>query len=184
MLGACSELEGVAMIFVTVGTTDFDALVRRMDDLAPSLREPVIVQIGRGAYAPQHCEYFRFAPSLDPYYAQARLVVAHGGLGTAIEVIQRGLKLIGVSNPDRYDRHQEDLLGALDARGHMIWCRNLDDLPRALVEAETRVFTPYETPPCHIAQAIREYLRAPGKMNDPSCCCASQSRFVHPSDLK
>lgn len=149
------------MIFVTVGTTDFDDLVKRMDSLAPALGESVIAQIGRGRYVPQHMEHFRFAPSLDPYYAQARLVVAHGGLGTAIEVIQRGLRLIGVSNPDRYDRHQDDLLGALDARGHMIWCRSLDDLPRALAEVETRVFTPYETPPCRIAQVIREYLGAP-----------------------
>jgi UDP-N-acetylglucosamine transferase subunit ALG13 len=146
------------MIFVTVGTTDFDDLVRVMDRLAPTFGEEVIAQIGRGEYVPAHMEYFRFAPSLDPYYSRARVVVAHGGLGTAIEVMQRGIKLIGVSNPDRYDRHQEDLLSTLERRGHMIWCRSVEELPQALQDVTGRTFVPYEAPPCRIAEAIREYL--------------------------
>lgn len=151
------------MIFVTVGTTDFDDLVRRMDELAPSLAEPVVAQIGRGQYVPVHMDYFRFAPALDSYYHQARIVVAHGGLGTAIEVLQHGLALIGVSNPDRYDHHQEDLLQALSDRGHMIWCHSLDDLSRALQEVEQRHFLPYESglPSCRIADVIRQYLGLP-----------------------
>ena len=146
------------MIFVTVGTTDFDALVRAMDDLAPTLDEPVIAQIGRGLYEPRNMEFVRSAPSLDLYYSQARVVVSHGGLGTLIEVMQRGLKLIGLSNPDRYDRHQDDLLGAFEVAGHMLWCRDLADLPQALREADVRTFTPYVSPPCHIAKVIRDYL--------------------------
>ena len=150
------------MIFVTVGTTDFDDLVRAMDRMAPTVGEPVIAQTGRGSYRPEHMEHFEFAPSLEPYYQRARLVVAHGGLGTAIEVLQRRLPLIGVSNPDRYDLHQEDLLRALSERGHMIWCRSIQDLPQALQAATQRAaedgFVPYETPDCHIAGVIRRYL--------------------------
>ena len=37
------------MILVTVGTTNFDALVRRMDELAPELGEAVVCQIGGGS---------------------------------------------------------------------------------------------------------------------------------------
>jgi UDP-N-acetylglucosamine transferase subunit ALG13 len=149
------------MIFVTVGTTDFDALVRAMDALAPSLGEPVVAQIGRGAYEPVNMTFFRFAPSLDPYYQQTRLVVAHGGLGTLIEVMQRGIKLIGLSNPDRYDRHQDDLLQTWEADGHMLWCRDLVQLPQFLAEAERRIFKPYVSPPCEIAEVIRRYLGLP-----------------------
>ena len=146
------------MIFCTVGTTDFDDLVRAMDDVAPTLDTEIIAQIGRGDYVPHNIEHFRFAPSLDPYYARADIVVAHGGLGTAIEVIQRGLPLIGVSNPDRYDHHQDDLLGALESRGHMAWCRDLADLPALLAEIGSREFVPYKSPPCTIAAEIRRYL--------------------------
>ena len=149
---------GGAMIFVTVGTTDFDSLVQRMDELAPALGEEVVAQIGRGSYEPGNMRFFRFAPSLDPYYAEARLVVAHGGLGTAIEVLQRGLKLVGVSNPDRYDRHHEDLLRALSEGGHMIWCRSLQDLAAAIQRVESMTLVPYQSPECHIAEVIRQYL--------------------------
>jgi UDP-N-acetylglucosamine transferase subunit ALG13 len=146
------------LIFVTVGTTEFDALVRRMDELAPGLGEPVVAQIGRGTYVPSACEYLRFAPSLDAYYEQAWLVVSHGGLGTLVEVLQRGIRLVGVSNPDRYDRHQEDILRALCDKGHMVWCQDLRDLRSALEAAATGAFVPYETPPCRIAEVIRDYL--------------------------
>ena len=159
------------MILVTVGTTDFDDLVRAMDGLAAGLEEEVVAQIGRGRYLPAHMTYFDFAPSLEPYYERARLVVAHGGLGTAIEVIQRGIKLIGVSNPDRYDHHQEDLLRTLSERGHMIWCRSVVDLPRALAEAEQRTFAPYQSPACHIAERIREYLGLPQRTGGPAAPC-------------
>ena len=149
------------VIFVTVGTTDFDALVSKMDELAPTLDQEVVAQIGRGRYVPAHMEHVRFAPSLDPFYDRARIVVTHGGLGTVMEALQRGIRTIGVSNPDRYDRHQDDLLSTLTARGHMTWCRDLGDLARALGEIEERTFVPYERPPCRIAEVIRDYLGMP-----------------------
>ncbi|MBC7223470.1 MAG: hypothetical protein H5T59_04215 [Anaerolineae bacterium] len=147
------------MIFVTVGTTEFDALVRAMDAWAAGHDEPVVMQIGHGCYVPRHGEHFRFAPTLVPYYNQADLVVAHGGLGTTMEVLHLGKPLVSVSNPDRYDRHQEDLLEALDAAGHLLWCRDLARLPEAIAEARRRAFVPYAPPPCRIHEVIAAYLQ-------------------------
>jgi beta-1,4-N-acetylglucosaminyltransferase len=76
------------MIFTTVGTTDFDALVRRMDELLPSLGEAAICQIGKGSYIPRHSQYFRFEPSLIDYIRDARIVVSHGGQGSIMEVLR------------------------------------------------------------------------------------------------
>jgi beta-1,4-N-acetylglucosaminyltransferase len=146
------------MIFVTVGTTDFDALVRLMDGLAPTLSEPVVAQIGRGEFVPEHVEWFRLAPDLRPYYAQADVVVSHGGLGTLVEVLTLGKRLIGVSNPDRYDRHQEDLLGYLESQQQLVWCRDLSLIPALLREIRSMTFAPYSAPPCTIAEEIRSYL--------------------------
>ena len=150
------------MIFVTVGTTDFDALVRTVDRLAPQLGEEVEVQIGRGAYEPRNCIWFRFAPSLEPYYDRASVVVAHGGLGTAMEVLHRGGKLIGVANPDRYDRHQQDLLSYLAEEGHLVWCRELASLPGELSRVRDLTLTPYSPPECHVHEVIAAFLRGEG----------------------
>lgn len=147
------------MIFVTVGTTDFDDLVRRIDDLAPTLGEEVICQIGTGLYTPRHCQYFRLAPSLDDYLYRARLIVSHGGLGTVMEVLRCGKPLVGVSNPDRPDRHQDDLLSTFAARNCILWCRSLDDLPSYIARANTTRFATYTEPPCQIHTVIEHYLR-------------------------
>ena len=147
------------MIFVTVGSTDFDQLVRAVDTLAPDLDQKVVMQIGAGAYTPQHAaESFRYAPSLESYMAQAELVISHGGLGTVMEALHHDKTLIAVSNPDRYDTHQDDLLAALAEAGHLIWCRDLGQLAQEIAQAPQRTMVPYRPPACQIHTRIRRFL--------------------------
>jgi beta-1,4-N-acetylglucosaminyltransferase len=146
------------VIFVTVGTTDFDQLVEKMDKLAPSLGDQVVIQIGNGKYIPSNCEYFRLAPSLDPYYDRADIVVAHGGLGTTIEVLARGKKSISVENTTYADHHQTDILRTLAEEGYLVWCQDLDELPSLLERVSAMDVRPYVAPPCGIAEVIREFL--------------------------
>jgi len=146
------------VIFVTVGTSDFDQLVERIDALAPYLRDQVIVQIGNGKYIPRNCEYFRFAPSLDPYYDKADIVVAHGGLGTTMEVLAKGKKLISVENTTCIDDHQTDILGVLAKEGYLVWCRDLDTLSSLLKRVPSMSLRRYVAPPCRIAEVIKDFL--------------------------
>lgn len=146
------------MIFVTVGTTEFDALVAAADHLAAMIEEEVIIQIGRGALEPRHAQCFRFAPNLEPYYAAANLVITHGGLGTLTEALQRGLRTVGVSNPDRFDRHQDQILQAFEKAGHLVWCRDLADLPAAVKMARMAARVPYEPPSSNIHRVVAAFL--------------------------
>lgn len=145
-------------IFVTVGSTDFDPLVKAADALIPSLDVDGIIQLGHGQYVPVNWPYFRFAPSLAPYYERASLVIAHGGIGTTMEVLRRGLPLVSVSNPDRYDNHQDDLLSAMAEEGYLIWCRRLDELKQAVETARRTSLRPYQPPECKIHLVIEEFL--------------------------
>jgi beta-1,4-N-acetylglucosaminyltransferase len=147
------------VIFVTVGTSEFDQLVERMDELAPFLDNQVVAQIGNGRYVLRNCEYFRFAPSLDPYYDKADIVVAHGGLGTTMEVLAKGKKLISVENTNCIDDHQTDILGFFAKEGYLIWCRDMDELPSLLERAPAMSLRPYVAPPCRIAEVVRDFLR-------------------------
>jgi beta-1,4-N-acetylglucosaminyltransferase len=148
------------MIFVTVGTTEFDALVQHMDELAPGLGEEVICQIGAGAWLPRNCQFFRFAPSLGEYLRAARLVVSHGGQGSILDVVRLRKPLVGVSNPDRRDHHQDDILRRFEADNHLVWCRSLAELGTAVEQANSTVFAPYLEPVCAIHSVIEEYLSA------------------------
>jgi UDP-N-acetylglucosamine transferase subunit ALG13 len=153
MLAGCGE-----MIFVTVGSTDFDELIEKVDGLVPRLNTEVVMQIGLGAYTPRHGVFFRFAPSLDQYYDQADIIVAHGGLGTIVEALERRKKLICVVNPATYDRHQEHLLNIFSAGNHLLWCKDLEDLGGAIRQVSTAEFTRYKPPECHIHEVIADYL--------------------------
>ena len=147
------------MIFVTVGSTDFDALVAKMDELAPQLGTEVLMQIGLGQVIPTHAPYFRFAPSLSAYYDQAELVVGHGGLGTIVEALERGKRLVCVVNPGTYDLHQQHLLRLLEAQKCLLWCKNLEDLGSAIEEARHTAFAPYQPPECRIHEVIDRFLQ-------------------------
>jgi UDP-N-acetylglucosamine transferase subunit ALG13 len=145
-------------VFVTVGSTDFDVLIEAVDNLAPSLQAPGAMQIGHGRYIPVNMPYFRFAPSLDPYYEQASLVIAHGGLATTMEVLRRGISLISVSNMDRYDNHQQDLLATMAEDGYLVWCRQLDALKQAIETVQATPLRRYQPPECEIHLVINEFL--------------------------
>ena len=147
------------MIFVAVGTTDFDALVKKMDEIAPLLSEKVVMQIGNGQYLPRSCQYFRFAPSLSPYYDNATLVVSHGGRGITMEALERGKKLISVENTTCHGGHQRDLLNALAEERYLIWCQDLGKLLKALERARYYEFKRYVTPECEIHTVIKEFLQ-------------------------
>jgi beta-1,4-N-acetylglucosaminyltransferase len=147
------------MIFVATGTTGFDALAEQVDRLAPSLEGTVVIQLGNGRYVPQRTEYFRFAPSLKPYYEQASLIIAHGGMGICLEVLDCGKPLIAIDNPDRFDQHQQDMLRVLAAQNYLIWCRDLNDLPEVLERARHHEFRRYVTSECKIHVLIKEFLQ-------------------------
>ncbi len=147
------------MIFVTVGSTDFDALIRKVDALCPQAGEEVVMQIGSGEYLPRHAShYFRYAPSLESYCEQAAIVISHGGLGTVVEALRNQKKLIAVSNPDRYDTHQDELLQAFADAGYLIWCRDLEHLEDDLKRVRTTALTPYAEPECRIHIIIKDFL--------------------------
>lgn len=126
------------MIFVTVGSFFFDELIEQVDLAVGGgqITEEIIMQIGYGgSYEPVHCHYFRSAPGLDDYYKQANLVIGHGGTGTTFEVLERGLRLISVSNPNLSDNHQREFLESLEQRGLIKYCRNLVALPTLIQDS-------------------------------------------------
>jgi UDP-N-acetylglucosamine transferase subunit ALG13 len=145
-------------VLVTVGSTDFDPLIQAVDRIALSFPIKGIMQIGSGKYKPINLPYFRFSPSLDPYYKKATVAIAHGGLATTMEILKMGLPLISVSNSDRYDNHQIDLLETMENEGYLIWCKQLEDLQLSIETALNKELRRYSAPECNIHIYINEYL--------------------------
>lgn len=147
------------MIFVTVGSTHFDDLVRCVDEAvgAGSITDSVVMQIGHGgSYEPRYVDrFFRLAPRLDEFERAADLVVGHGGTGTTLEVLQMGRPLISVANPAVQDNHQVEFLLALEQLGLVTYCRDLSLLPGLIASPPVRARHPGR---CGIATDLSEIL--------------------------
>ena len=146
------------MILVTVGTCAFNTLVRTVDRLraAGRLDGRVVCQIGDGTYVPQHCEYFRHKPTLQPWYEEAELVICHGGTGTVCELLTLGKPFVSVANEALSGNHQADFLTVCEKEFGVCWCRRLEDLPEAIERAKRE--RPRFLARRHLAEDLREYL--------------------------
>ncbi|MBY8998066.1 MAG: hypothetical protein KGD60_10050 [Candidatus Thorarchaeota archaeon] len=148
------------MIFVTVGTAHFDPLIQKMDELAKNgeLREHVVGQIGGGKYIPKHFRYFRFLKSLNAVYNRVSVIVSTGGAGTTMECVTRGLKLVVVENTTLMEGHQAQLIREMANRGHLIWCKDLNELSSSIEKARRKTFTNFVTDENLAADYIRDLL--------------------------
>ncbi|KAG6525987.1 UDP-N-acetylglucosamine transferase subunit ALG13 homolog [Zingiber officinale] len=126
------------MVFVTVGTTCFDALVKAVDSrqikeaLSKRGYTDLMIQMGRGSYAPSKVseedgpltvDYFAFSPSIADYLKSASLIISHAGSGSIFETLQLGKSLIVVVNEDLMDNHQSELAEELAERKHLFYAR-------------------------------------------------------------
>ena len=134
------------MIFVTVGVHDqpFDRLVAAAGELAAQISEPVIIQRGASSIVPCCCESFDYTDEagMDDHLSRARVVIAHGGAGTILQVLEAGRPLVLVPRLQRFaehfDDHQEELTEALAHQGRVVavWDLTTDALLVA-IEAAT-----------------------------------------------
>lgn len=170
---------GRRVVFVTVGTTSFDALVRAVDaeDLQAALLArgftSLVIQIGRGKYIPREREggegalearHFIFSPSLAEHMASAALVVSHAGSGSIFEALRARRPLVVVANEALMDNHQLELAAVLAAEGHLL-CARPEGLARVLGGGDFGSLRPY--PPAEAAQYARSIDRFLGFSDDP-----------------
>ncbi|CEO95929.1 unnamed protein product (mitochondrion) [Plasmodiophora brassicae] len=156
----------VGTCLVTVGTTQFDALIDTLDREYDGVLKAVVkrgmsrlhVQYGKSAPPCQLQEQGRhygvtvvadaFVEKFNEVIAASDLVVSHAGAGSIIESLRAGKPLIVVVNDTLMDNHQLELAENLADQGHLIWApvtgvvdalanANLDDL-RPLPAANSR----------------------------------------------
>jgi len=128
------------MILVTVGThvIGFDRLVKKMDEIASTINEEVIIQIGNTKYEPKYTKYFTFKDyqEMELLIKEARVIVTHGGAGTILVALAQGKTVISVPRLKEYNEvlvdHQLDLVYTLANEKRIIAVYNLELLEKAL----------------------------------------------------
>lgn len=85
------------MIFAITGTQlPFDRFIRILDNLAPELNEEIVAQVNRNTYRPRHIKTVDFLPpdKFERLFLQARLIVAHAGIGTILSALTQRKPII------------------------------------------------------------------------------------------
>ncbi|GAV89331.1 Glyco_tran_28_C domain-containing protein [Cephalotus follicularis] len=164
------------IVFVTVGTTCFDKLVRAVD--AKEFKHELLrrgythlrIQIGRGTYTPTKSvredgsldvDYFTFSSSIADHLRSASLVISHAGSGSIFEALRLGKPLIVVVNEDLMDNHQSELAEELAERKHL-YCAHPQTLNRTIADMNLESLLPY--PPgdaTPVAELINRFLGYP-----------------------
>lgn len=122
------------MIFVTVSGTQFERLIKKMDEIAKNLKEEVIMQIGRTIYEPKNTKWFRFESSkrIEELYKKSRFIITHGGAGSIIKSLSYGKAPIVVPRYKKFGEHindhQLDLTKFLDKKGYITAVYEIEDL--------------------------------------------------------
>ncbi|MBI1318168.1 MAG: beta-1,4-galactosyltransferase [Candidatus Hydrogenedens sp.] len=154
------------MIYVTLGTMflGFDRLVRKMDAIAAATGERVIIQTGLSKVLPQHAEHFDFRPhdAVMDLNCEARLVVAHAGIGVTLDALRSGTPFILVPRLKRFNEHmndhQLDLARAVEKRDWGKMVLEVDELD-ALCAAPPAAPKDYAPDSERLVEAVRGFIQ-------------------------
>ncbi len=153
------------MIYLTLGTMflDFPRLIRAVDDIAHTRGERCLMQLGLSPTRPQHAEWFAYRPheELLALQAEARVIVAHAGIGATRDALRVGRPLILVPRRRRYrehmNDHQVDIARAVAQRGWGAMVLDLAELPGLIAAppAPPAQYLPAREP---LLEAVRDFV--------------------------
>ncbi|MHA1239122.1 MAG: PssE/Cps14G family polysaccharide biosynthesis glycosyltransferase [Candidatus Odinarchaeia archaeon] len=148
-------------IFVSVGTSKFDMLIEKVDELVGCGfidGANVSAQIGFGRYVPKNIKnWFRLTKHLNKYLQKADLIICHGGAGILFEALKYGKKIIAVPNPQLVEEHQLELVKKLESM-KLVLSSNLQNLKENIAKVSQTTFSKYKSPACKIHTIIKRFL--------------------------
>lgn len=157
------------MIFITLGTQDFqfDRLLEMVDRLVAEgvIPDEVLAQSGHSGYVPRHysCVGFLEPEEFERNIRQARLIIAHAGVGTIMNCLDAGKKLIVVprtqAHREHVDDHQDQIAEEFAEAGYLLCARNYDELKAAVLAAPEFSGRPYHRSGNTIERKLTRFLR-------------------------
>lgn len=138
----------IQMIFVTVGTSDFDfiRLVKFMDESAKNIREEIIIQKGKTNYKTKNCKGFDFIEDkkYHKYMQNARIIITHAGVGSILTCLKYNKKPVIVPRLKKYgehiDNHQIEIAKKFSEKFYLEVIENVNKLKSIIKVRKNRRF--------------------------------------------
>jgi beta-1,4-N-acetylglucosaminyltransferase len=158
------------LIFVVVGLhgQGFERLVKMMDNVASTIDDEVIIQLGNTSYVPTYAKFFHFRDNtaIDELYRTACIVVTHGGVGSIMTALKNKKPVIVVPRLTEYHEHkndhQLDIVNNLSKFGYVFVAHDSIELSKALNEIKNgsgilRSY-PFGVEKAKMTQFVKQYL--------------------------
>jgi UDP-N-acetyl-D-mannosaminouronate:lipid I N-acetyl-D-mannosaminouronosyltransferase len=131
-------------IFVTVGNTQYNSLIKAVDELLSSDEYDVFIQLADGDYTPTHHKFIRYSDNVEQCFNDAELVITHAGAGTVFQLLEDNKKMLVIPNNERVDDHQLDLANYVKQHKFANVCYDLKTIKACVIEASNTEYVKYE----------------------------------------
>jgi len=135
------------MIFVTLGSQDkqFLRLVKEVDRLVKEkvITDEVIVQAGVTKLDTKRIKILDYIDVSDfkKYMVESDYIIAHGGVGSILDAMKLGKKIIAVPRDPKYDEiandHQKEIIEEFAKKRYIIGCKDVKDLRKAILKVNS-----------------------------------------------
>ena len=142
-------------IFITVGTTPFDDLIKACDTRLDLSRYTIKAQISNHAkYTPSSFDSFAYDKNIMEHYDWADIIIAHAGAGTFYQLMEMKKKVLLIPNENLKDSHQNDICNFAQKNNYAYVLHDIKNLESILEKIEQHEFTNYEKDKNKISQSI------------------------------
>ncbi|MFC3033096.1 PssE/Cps14G family polysaccharide biosynthesis glycosyltransferase [Pseudoalteromonas fenneropenaei] len=142
-------------VFVTVGSSPFDSLVKTVDESIACKGEiECVFQISHGQYLPKNGKYFDFSDVFHSYVNECDVVITHAGAGTIFYLLDQNKRFVAVPNLERIDKHQADLANYIKNNGLALVCNDLTSLASIFDQLSTFCPAYYEKDSFFVANEL------------------------------
>ena len=144
-------------IFITVGTTHFDSLIKYLDKYLIEDYD-ITFQIANGKYKPMNFPYFRFIDSIANYIDSADVVITHAGAGSIYSLLEKMKKIIVVPNIDRQDKHQLEIANFVEENDYGFYAHDYIEIIPYIENINFKEFKKYKKEDFHKASEILSFV--------------------------
>lgn len=156
------------MILILLGTQNnsfnrlLEEIQRNIDN--GNIKEEVIVQKGYTKFESKDMKMFdELSPDeINKLIEKADIIITHGGVGSIINSITRGKKVIAVPRLKKYNEHVNDhqieIIDSFNENGYIIGIHNVEEIEKALKQIENFKPQKYKQNTGNIIKIIEEFI--------------------------
>ena len=156
------------MIFVTLGTQDkpfkrlLDAIQKQIDN--GNIKEEVIVQAGCTKFESKQMKLYDMMDidSFETYVNNCDLMIAHGGVGSILDALQKDKKVIAAPRLGKYGEaandHQKQIIDEFSKEGYILPLNNFDELDQLLKKVKRFKPKKYASKRMEFIEKIEHYI--------------------------